>query len=83
MAVDVPPENSAQQKVNGDEVNGDSARGAMLSMQRIDIWCEKWGDWCNPILVKETRQALKSRQFVITFSLLLLAALSWTIVGTI
>ena len=36
MAVDVPPENSAQQKVNGDEVNGDSARGAMLSMQRID-----------------------------------------------
>ena len=83
MAAVVPPENSAQQKVNGDEVKGDSARGAMLSMQRIDIWCEKWGDWCNPILVKETRQALKSRQFVITFSLLLVAALSWTIIGTV
>ena len=32
-------------------------------------------DWANPILVKETRQALKSRQFVLTFMLLLAA--SW------
>ncbi|MCP4940700.1 MAG: ABC transporter permease, partial [Planctomycetaceae bacterium] len=55
----------------------------MLSIERVDAWCEKWGDWCNPILVKETRQALKSRQFVITFSLLLFAALSWTIIGTV
>ncbi|MDB4695004.1 ABC transporter permease [bacterium] len=70
---------------------GDSPQGAMTQsvanasigrLERVDAWCEKWGDWCNPILVKETRQALKSRQFVITFSLLLFAALSWTIVGT-
>ena len=34
-------------------------------------------------MVKETRQALKSRQFVITFSVLLFAALGWTIVGSL
>jgi len=37
----------------------------------------------NPILVKETRQALKSRQFLITFSLLLVAAFGWTVVGSL
>jgi hypothetical protein len=38
---------------------------------------EALSDWTNPILVKETRQALKSRQFVVTFMLLLAA--SWLI----
>ena len=52
-------------------------------MQRVDAWCEKWGDRLNPILVKETRQALKSRQFVLTFSFLLFAALGWTIIGSL
>ena len=32
------------------------------------------GDRLNPILVKEARQALKSRQFTVTFSLLLFGA---------
>ena len=49
----------------------------------IDQWCERLGDKINPILVKEARQALKSRQFVITFSALLFAALAWTIVGSL
>lgn len=35
----------------------------------------------NPLLVKEARQALKSRQFVITFALLLLAAWIWSLMG--
>lgn len=35
---------------------------------------ERIGDMANPILVKEVRQALKSRQFVATFLLLLAAA---------
>ena len=35
----------------------------------------------NPILVKESRQALKSKQFVVTFSLLLLAGWVWSILG--
>ncbi len=50
---------------------------------RVDDWCERFGDSLNPILVKETRQALKSRQFVVTFSVLLFAALGWTIVGSL
>ena len=51
-------------------------------MEKLDDWCGKWSDGCNPILIKETRQALKSRQFIVTFSLLLFVALSWTIIGT-
>ncbi len=51
-------------------------------MDHVDAWCDKWSDRLNPILVKETRQALKSRQFVVTFSFLLFAALGWTFIGT-
>jgi hypothetical protein len=38
-------------------------------------WIERTADRFNPILVKETRQALKSRQFTGTFMLLLVASL--------
>lgn len=36
------------------------------------------GDRLNPILVKEARQAMKSKQFSVTFSLLLLLSWVWT-----
>ena len=36
-------------------------------------WLEQTVDRFNPIMVKETRQALKSRQFIITFFLVLIA----------
>jgi hypothetical protein len=49
--------------------------------QRCDAWLERAGERLNPILVKETRQALKSKQFVITFVLLLLACWLWSIGG--
>jgi hypothetical protein len=39
------------------------------------------GDRLNPILVKETRQALKSRQFLLTFTLVLFLAWGWSILG--
>ena len=42
---------------------------------------ERLGDRFNPIIVKEVRQALKSRQFVGTFLLLLLAAWAGSIFG--
>ena len=42
---------------------------------------ERLGDRFNPIVVKEVRQALKSRQFVVTFLLLLLAAWAGSIFG--
>ena len=74
MSAVVPPMNSAE--------FAKSPTATELRLEKLDAWCEKWSDRFNPILVKETRQALKSRQFVITFSLLLFAALSWTIFGT-
>jgi hypothetical protein len=43
--------------------------------QRFEPFLVRVGDWLNPILVKETRQALKSRYFLIVFILLL--ALCW------
>jgi hypothetical protein len=42
---------------------------------------ERLGDRFNPIVVKEVRQALKSRQFVFTFLLLVLAAWAGSIFG--
>jgi hypothetical protein len=39
------------------------------------------GDRLNPILIKEARQALKSRQFTITFMLVLIAGWCWSILG--
>ncbi len=48
---------------------------------RIDALLAKLGDRLNPILVKEARQALRSRQFLITFFLMLIAGWAWSIVG--
>ncbi|MCX7419892.1 MAG: hypothetical protein NT013_10185 [Planctomycetia bacterium] len=47
-----------------------------LAAEKVDL-LELAGDWLNPILIKETRQALKSRQFIVTFLLMLVA--SWLI----
>jgi ABC-type transport system involved in multi-copper enzyme maturation permease subunit len=41
----------------------------------------RFGDRLNPILVKEARQALKSRQFTVTFILVLVAGWCWSIIG--
>jgi hypothetical protein len=54
------------------------ATGWWRSVDRALQWA---GDRLNPILVKETRQALKSRQFTITFGLLLLCGWGWSILG--
>ncbi len=42
---------------------------------------ERAGEWLNPILVKEARQALKSKQFGITFTLLLVFGWGWSLFG--
>ena len=49
----------------------------MSTLGQTNAWMEHISDWLNPILVKETRQALKSRQFIVTFLLMLIA--SWLI----
>ena len=62
------------------ETNVDQSTSRWVKVDRV---CEEIGDKLNPILVKETRQALKSRQFVTTFSVLLFAALAWTVIGSL
>lgn len=48
---------------------------------RVEDYLAWLSDWFNPILVKETRQALRSRQFTLTFVLLLVACWVVTIGG--
>jgi hypothetical protein len=59
----------------------DDANSPATLWQRCDAWLERMSERLNPILVKETRQALKSKQFLITFVLLLLGCLLWSIGG--
>ncbi|WP_153555189.1 ABC transporter permease [Roseimaritima sediminicola] len=49
-------------------------------IDRASVWA---GGWLNPILIKEARQALKSKQFVITFFLLLASSWLWTVLGIV
>ena len=49
--------------------------------ERLEEWLSTAGDYLNPILVKETRQAIKSRQFTFTFVLLLICCWIITIGG--
>jgi hypothetical protein len=55
--------------VEDGSVRGRASR-AWAAVERFLVYA---GDWLNPILVKETRQALKSFQFTVTFILLLIA----------
>ncbi len=50
-------------------------------LELLDKWLAAAGDRMNPILVKETRQAIKSRQFTFTFLLLLIFCWIITIGG--
>jgi ABC-type transport system involved in multi-copper enzyme maturation permease subunit len=51
--------------------------------QWLDTTGETWGDSFNPIVVKEARQSLKSRHFIVTFSLLLLCGAFWSMGGVV
>ncbi len=46
--------------------------------ERAWLWAS---ERINPIVVKEVRQSLKSRQFTISFGLTLIAAVSWTLIA--
>lgn len=47
--------------------------------KRADEILDFLGDRLNPILVKEARQAMKSKQFSVTFTLLLIVGWIWTV----
>ena len=49
----------------------------------FDRFSERMTSHLNPILVKEARQSLKSRQFLITFFCLLAASCAWTVMGVV
>lgn len=55
----------------------------MSTLLRANVWLEDISDRLNPILIKETRQALKSRQFIVTFLLMLIAAWLISVFGTL
>ena len=65
--------------VAADEDRPLSGRAWVDSADRFFDWA---GDRCNPILIKEARQALKSKHFIWTFGVLLFGAWTWTIIGT-
>lgn len=50
--------------------------------ERLDGRLAAASDWLSPILVKEARQAVKSRHFALTFSAVLIAAWAWSMLGT-
>ena len=55
----------------------------MSTIELTARWLENVSDWANPILVKETRQSLKSRQFVVTFMLLLIVSWLVSVLGVL
>ena len=61
------------------------ARGGVSPWGRGFAWVENrlaaLAEWANPILVKETRQALKSRQFLVTFLIVLIGCWVVSFVG--
>ena len=48
---------------------------------RLERWGERGTAWLNPILIKEARQSLKGNQFLITFGLVLFAAVIVSLFG--
>jgi ABC-type transport system involved in multi-copper enzyme maturation permease subunit len=54
---------------------------ASARWDRVEAALERAGERLNPILVKEARQALKSKQFVVTFTLLLMCGWGWSLLG--
>lgn len=47
----------------------------------VDKQLNRLSEFVSPILIKETRQSLKSRQFLWTFFLLLIAVVGWSMLG--
>ncbi len=60
---------------------GPAGHRAARSWARFERLLERGGEHLNPILIKEARQALKSRQFTVTFALVLGASWGWSFLG--
>lgn len=62
----------------GDEIASSEYIVAKYSKTQFENRLDWISDFCSSILVKETRQAIKSRQFFMTFMLLLALVIVWT-----
>ncbi len=61
-----------------DALHAEAVRNLIDGTRPSDHWLIRASDWCSPILVKEVRQALKSRQFNWTLVLLMIFIAIWT-----
>lgn len=76
----------SQSSLLGHSVEEDGAPSFRHRMTEIPsgIWERAWlwgSERFNPIVIKEVRQSLKSRQFTISFGLTLIAAIGWTLIA--
>ena len=71
----------ASSTIDQTAVPDQSASSTAGWFERIEGVLERASERLNPILVKEARQALKSRQFLITFTLLLTFGWAWSLLG--
>jgi hypothetical protein len=62
-------------------VEASSAPAVRSWWDRLEAGLERVGEHLNPILIKEARQALKSRQFAVTFTLVLACGWTWSMLG--
>lgn len=58
-----------------------TAPATRIWWDRLEAGLERLGEHFNPILIKEARQALKSRQFAVTFTLVLACGWIWSMLG--
>jgi hypothetical protein len=56
---------------------------AASAMSRFDAFIDRGSEWFNPVLVKETRQVLKSRTFPFTFLAMLVGAWVLSLAGVV
>ncbi len=78
---DIAVDSLVPSSLNGrdeDPIHTETVRNLIDGTLRSDQWLIRASDWFSPILVKEVRQALKSRQFNWTLVLLMIFIAIWT-----
>ncbi len=72
---------SAIEKIRLSGGAADSAASLDFEVSKLDNFLDPLSDWFSSILIKEARQAVKSRQFVWTYVLQLVLVAAWTAIG--
>ncbi len=74
----------SQAALTGDRSGETTIVDNRICLDSSNKWDERWvwiGERLNPIVIKEVRQSLKSKQFTISFGLTLIAAVAWTLIA--